>query len=45
MQGLEGIAIKTEKADQVCPIHKTQMVLDRKGKSFCIECMKEQTAY
>lgn len=43
MQGLEGIAIKTEKADQVCPIHKTQMVLDRKGKSFCIECMKEQT--
>ncbi|TDN17270.1 ATP-binding protein, partial [Lactobacillus crispatus] len=43
MQGLEGIAIKTEKADQVWPIHKTQMVLDRKGKPFCIECMKEQT--
>lgn len=42
MQSLEGIAIKTEKSDKMCLKHNIPMALDRQGKPFCTECIKEQ---
>ena len=44
MQSLEDIAIKTKKSDKMCLKHNIPMSLDRQGKPFCMECVREEIA-